>query len=134
MDPAAARERLTSSAVAHLATVTAGGRPHVVPCCFAVTGSRIYTAVDGKPKSGRTLRRIENLQANGRYALMVDRYADDWSKLWWVRVEGHGWIVEEDAEEYAAKGLLAERYPQYAEVGMPGPVLALEIESWTSWP
>ena len=32
--------------MARLGTVTAEGRPHVVPCCFALDGDVLYTVVD----------------------------------------------------------------------------------------
>jgi len=129
-----ARRRLGEASVGRLATVGAGGRPHVVPCCFVLRGDVVYTAVDAKPKSGRTLRRIENLEANAAFALIVDHYEDDWSRLWWVRVDGSGRIVSDDDEEAEAVRLLTGKYPQYRDVAILGPVLALDIRSWTSWP
>jgi len=129
-----ARRRLGEASVGRLATVTSDGHPHVVPCCFVLWGDVIYTAVDGKPKSGRTLRRIENLEANAAFALLVDHYDDNWSHLWWVRVDGSGRIVSDDGEGSEAVRLLAGKYPQYRDVAIPGPVLALDIGSWTSWP
>ena len=134
MDLDTARRRLGGAGVGRLATVTAQGRPHVVPCCFALTRNVAYSAVDGKPKSGRPLRRVANLEANRVFSLLVDHYADDWSSLWWVRVDGHGRIVGDESERTLAVGLLTDKYPQYLDVPVPGPVVALEIDSWTSWP
>ena len=129
-----ARRRFGEAGVGRLATVTAQGRPHVVPCCFTLRGDVVYSAVDGKPKSGRPLRRLANLEANGVFALLVDHYADDWSTLWWVRVDGHGRVVGDEAEHKEAVRLLTDKYPQYRDVPIPGPVVALDIDSWTSWP
>jgi hypothetical protein len=43
--------RLTGARVAHLATAGSDGRPHVVPCTFAVLdGATIVSPVDHKPK------------------------------------------------------------------------------------
>jgi PPOX class probable F420-dependent enzyme len=129
-----ARRRFGEAAVGQLATVTVQGRPHIVPCCFALVDGMIYSAVDGKPKSGRPLRRLANLAANGAFALLVDHYDDDWSRLWWVRVDGHGRIVDDGGERSEAIRLLTDKYAQYRAVPIPGPVVALEIEAWTSWP
>ncbi len=129
-----ARRRFGEAGVGRLATVTALGRPHVVPCCFTLQGDVVYSAVDGKPKSGRPLRRLANLEANGVFALLVDHYADDWSTLWWVRVDGRGRVVGDKAEHKEAVRLLTGKYPQYHDVPIPGPVFALDIDSWTSWP
>ena len=50
MEHAVRRDRLAAARVARLATVTPGGRPHLVPCCFALVGETAYSAVDAKPK------------------------------------------------------------------------------------
>ena len=51
MDEARSRARLSAARVGHLATVRPDGRPHVVACCFALQGDRLWTAVDAKPKA-----------------------------------------------------------------------------------
>jgi len=75
--------------VARLATVRPDGAPHLVPVVFAVEvaadGDRVHLAVDAKPKRTRNLQRLVNLRAEPRCALLVDHYADDWSRLWWGR-------------------------------------------------
>src|SRR5688572_4008154 len=95
MDEGEAIARLASARVARLATVRPDGTPHVVPLVFVfvnrVSGPVAYWAVDRKPKLGRTLQRIKNLEANPMAELLVDGYEEDWSRLWWVRaaVTGH---------------------------------------------
>ena len=128
------RRRAAVSPVAHLATVTAHGRPHIVPCCFVLAGDTVYSAVDAKPKSTLALKRLANLRAHPHASLLVDHYADDWSELWWVRVDGTGRILEAGSEREAAVGLLRDKYPQYVTVGVPGPVVAIDVDSWRSWP
>jgi amidase len=110
--------------VARLATVDREGRPHVVPICFVVDGTTLYTAVDEKPKRTRRLRRLDNIAANPRVEVLIDHYEDDWSKLWWVRLRGRARIVEDPR----AVDLLAAKYPQYRERPPGGPVIAIEIE------
>ncbi len=129
-----ATQRLRRAKVGRLATVTPDGRPHVVPCCFALAGEVIYSGIDGKPKSGRPLQRVENLRARPSFALIVDHYEEDWSELWWVRVDGLGRIVDNDRERGEAVLRLTEKYPQYGEVQIPGPIIALDIETVVSWP
>ena len=101
------RVRVADARVARLATVTSDGWPHLVPCCFALDGDVVYSAVDAKPKSTLALRRLANLQANPRAVLLVDAYAEDWSSLWWVRVDGLGRVIESGADRDAAVALLA---------------------------
>jgi hypothetical protein len=46
--------------------------------------------------------------------LLVEAYDDDWSRLWWVRINGKGAEASAaDAERFVP--LLADRYPQYAD-------------------
>ena len=127
------RERLAEARVARLGTVTAGGRPHLVPCCFALVGDTVYSAVDTKPKSSPALRRLANVRANGRATLLVDHYAEDWSALWWVRADGVARIVDEDDERDDALRSLAAKYPQYRRGPPPGPVLAIDVTGWRGW-
>ncbi len=128
--PAGAEERVAAARVGRLATVTADGRPHVVAVCFALAGGRIFTAVDAKPKSTRALRRLENVRATGRASLLVDHYEEDWSKLWWVRVDCRAEVL---SESVAAIDALAAKYEQYRAEPPAGPLIALTPEAWRTW-
>ena len=128
------RSRVAAAPVGRLATVTADGRPHLVPCCFALNGETAYSAVDHKPKSTRQLRRLTNLRANPNAALLVDHYVDDWSMLWWVRVDGIGRILEDGTELASSVALLVAKYSQYRREPPAGPVIAIDVTSWRAWP
>ncbi|WP_406044996.1 TIGR03668 family PPOX class F420-dependent oxidoreductase [Micromonospora sp. NBC_00898] len=127
------RHPVGSARVARLATVGADGRPHLVPVCFVLLGDVAYHAVDEKPKRHRRLRRLENIQATGHACLLIDEYDEDWSRLWWVRLDGHGCLVEDRAEEAAARAALADKYPQYVQQPPAGPVVALRVTHWSAW-
>jgi PPOX class probable F420-dependent enzyme len=134
VDPALARTRVAEAREARLGTVTAAGRPHLVPCCFVLLGDVAYTAVDAKPKSTLALRRLENIRANPAASLLVDHYEEDWSLLWWIRLDGLARVVASASEEERAKAALATKYPQYRDVAIPGATIALDITRWASWP
>ena len=125
---------MAEAAVGRLATVTADDKPHIVPCCFAVSGDVVYSAVDHKPKSTRQLRRITNLRGNPYAALLVDYYDEDWSSLWWVRADGTGRILDAGPDFDRAITLLVAKYDQYRQVAPAGPVIALDIVAWRGWP
>jgi PPOX class probable F420-dependent enzyme len=129
LPPAIAEERLALARIGRLATVTAAGRPHLVPVCFTLAGGRILTAVDAKPKATRELARLENVRATGRASLLVDHYEEDWSALWWVRVDGIAEVI--DSEK--AIDALAEKYEQYRTDRPAGPVIAIVPDRWRSW-
>ncbi|SIM83242.1 PPOX class probable F420-dependent enzyme, Rv0121 family [Micromonospora cremea] len=127
------RHRVRSARVARLATVAADGRPHLVPVCFVLLDDVVYHVVDEKPKRHRRLRRLENIQATGHACLLVDEYDEDWSRLWWVRLDGHGRLVQDRVEEAAARAALADKYPQYVQQSPAGPVIAVAVTGWSAW-
>jgi PPOX class probable F420-dependent enzyme len=129
LPPAIAEERFAQARVGRLATVTAQGRPHLVPVCFVLHEGRVYTAVDAKPKATTALKRLDNVRATGRASVLVDHYEEDWSLLWWVRVDGTAAIVESDR----ALDALAAKYEQYRAHRPGGPLIAIEPERWSSW-
>jgi PPOX class probable F420-dependent enzyme len=101
---------------------------------FALAGETVYSAVDAKPKRTRTLRRLANVAAEPRVAILADHYEEDWNALWWVRADGRGRILDADEPEGRdALELLAGRYAQYRAAAPAGPVLAVDVDRWTGW-
>lgn len=132
------RERafVAGQRVAHLATVSADGAPHVVPVCFVLAEGAIYFALDEKPKrvAPERLRRVRNIQTNPCVALLVDRYDEDWSKLGYVLISGRAELLDGGAEHAGAIALLREKYPQYRAMALEGrPVVRIVPERWVSW-
>ena len=131
-----AKRRFAAARVARLATVTPANDPHLVPICFAVDSDQatIYSAVDAKPKTTSDLKRLRNIAANPSVTLLVDHYDDDWTSVWWVRVDGNATLVDDGPER--AKGLqaLAAKYPQYADdPDLLGRVVVVRPTKWTFW-
>jgi len=128
-----ARRRFAQARVARLATVSAQGTPHVVPCTFAVDGEMIYSAVDAKPKSTTNLQRLANIAANPSVTVLTDHYDENWSALWWVRADGQASIIEDAGAMAGPITLLAARYPQYLASPPGGPVVAIRVSRWAGW-
>jgi coenzyme F420-0:L-glutamate ligase / coenzyme F420-1:gamma-L-glutamate ligase len=106
---------LTAARVAHLATADAEGAPHNIPLCFWFDGARFYFAIDQKPKSpeGLALKRMRNIAANPRVALVVDHYEEDWTQLAYVLVRGAARVVDDPQEYMLALRYLRDKYVQY---------------------
>ena len=100
-----------------------------MPVVFAHRAGAVWMPVDGKPKRHTRLRRLANIRANPRVALLIDHYSEDWQALWWVRVEGTARRVDHDADGERA---LRAKYAQYAEVPITALIL-LEIERTSAW-
>lgn len=137
MDRLEALARVRAAPVGRLATVTPEGRPHVVPFVFALverdSDVRAYWAVDRKPKRTTALARIRNLERTPAAEFVVDAYAEDWTKLWWVRCSGPSRVVTDEAERAEALEALRAKYPGYELEPPVGPVVAIDIETVTSW-
>ena len=118
--------------MARLATVTDTGAPHLVPVVFALVGDTVWTGVDGKPKRSRMLQRLANIAADPRVSLLVDHYEEDWSQLWWVRVDGTAHVVTERTAD--GEVALAAKYPQYRDVPLAGPFIQVAVDRWRFWP
>ncbi|MFT7602403.1 MAG: PPOX class probable F420-dependent enzyme [Acidimicrobiales bacterium] len=142
MDDSEPRARLRNARSATLGTLAPNGTPHLVPCCFVLASTErtssdsadvVYSAVDGKPKSTMALRRLDNIRAQPRASLLADWFAEDWSALWWVRVDGEARVITEGAERDTAIDLLVAKYSQYRAHRPEGAVVAIDVTQWRSW-
>lgn len=122
---------LASWPVARLATLAEDGRADLVPIVFAESGGALWSPIDGKAKRGAELERVRNLRRDSRVTLLLDHYDADWTKLWWLRVEGEAELVSGDsAEGRAAAEALRAKYPAYRSGVTPlfsGPPTLLRI-------
>ena len=128
------RELVDAAQVARLGTMRTDGRPHLVPVTFALHGStEIGTAVDHTPKRSARLQRLRNIEANAEVCLLVDHYEDNWSGLWWVRVDGIARVVRDEPERSALADALVCKYDAYADRPPAGPVIAIDVVTVSSW-
>ena len=122
--------------VGHLATADAGGRPHVIPFCFVCLDGLIYSVLDAKPKTAglRRLRRVRNILENPRVSVIVDHYEPDWSRLWYLLVQGTAELLEPCPEQAAAIAELRSKYVQYQAMDLEGnPVIRITPDRATGW-
>jgi PPOX class probable F420-dependent enzyme len=128
-------KRLDESRCGVLATLNQHRGVDSVPVVFVLDDRRVVIPVDTvKPKRSARLRRLDNLRDDPRCCLLVHRYVEDWSKLWWARVHALG---EEVALTDRLLGLFAARYRPYEEPGaVIGAVLLVptEVRGWTASP
>lgn len=94
-----------------MSTVAADGSAHSVPVVFVVVGDEIVTPIDHKPKSGKVMARIRNLERDPRVTLLVDRWDEDWTRLAWVMARGAARVDEVYPDDLLRP--LNARYPQY---------------------
>lgn len=90
--------------------------------------------MDEKPKSGRPLKRLRNIEENPQVALVFDRYDDDWTRLAWVLFQGRASLVTDADEKERAAAALRDKYRQYRSMSLERhPLIRVEPERTASW-
>ncbi|HEX9842323.1 MAG TPA: TIGR03668 family PPOX class F420-dependent oxidoreductase [bacterium] len=133
---AAALRFLQAARVGRLATVDARGVPAVVPICYQVEGTRLFTPIDAKPKRAdwRSLQRVRNLLARPDVAVVVDRWDEDWRRLGWVHLRGRAELVERGPLHAQGIALLRAKYAQYRAMALEQrPLIVVTLTAATHW-
>jgi PPOX class probable F420-dependent enzyme len=139
---AAERSFLAVARRAVLATIAPDGRPRLVPICFVLEPARpiLWTPLDEKPKTVddvMELARVRDIRADPRVTVLVDRWAEVWTQLAWLRCSGVASIVEPGvsvADREAAITALRAKHPQYASHDLETrPLVRIAIERADSW-
>jgi len=123
--PTTLREYIDAAPVCRIATVRAGGEPHIIPVCPVFDGERtVYVDLGPKSTTGRAL-------GNERRAtVLIDDYFDDWSKLRKVILRCDAEPVT-GAEQEAAWVRIRVKFPQYKAIDWtPRLTVALRIREW----
>jgi PPOX class probable F420-dependent enzyme len=120
---------ISKAKVARLATVDIKCTPYLVPVVFVVDNDNEYyfIPIDEKTKRSRpeNLKRVRNIQENPNVALLIDEYNEDWTKLYFVMIQGKATILggkkleqnEVPLLEQAHK-LLRSKYHQYQKISV----------------
>jgi len=116
-----------------LATINRTGIADLVPACFAIVGDWLAVPIDTvKPKGSTALGRIRNLERDPRATFLVEGWdADDWSRLWWVRL-GLRRAAPPDAISSELLDGLRSRYRQYRSAPFTE-VIGFAIERVGGW-
>jgi nitroimidazol reductase NimA-like FMN-containing flavoprotein (pyridoxamine 5'-phosphate oxidase superfamily) len=104
MEKLIARER-----VCRVATTGTSGVPHVVAVVHVLVDGKICFASESKAK------KVANLRANPHAAITVDVYAEEWSGLRGVMVQGSAALIDRGPRFRKLRRLLYEKYPQYPD-------------------
>lgn len=133
LSPEEAWELFATARLARLATLRPDGSPHLVPVVFALDQQEVVSAVDQKPKTSSRLARLANIERDPRVALLADHYSEDWSQLWWVRIDGVARVVHRGRSHRQALEALADRYQQYRQQPPQGAVLRVTPHRVSGW-
>ncbi|MGC2427548.1 MAG: TIGR03668 family PPOX class F420-dependent oxidoreductase [Nitrososphaeraceae archaeon] len=128
--------------VARLATVDSECKPHLIPVVFVFGNDCYYIPIDGKTKQSRPekLKRAKNIQQNSNVALLIDEYNEDWTKLYFIMIQGKASIIggkELEQNELLllekAHKLLSDKYLQYQKIGIGDFVIMIIPQKVITW-
>lgn len=135
----AVRAKLDEARVARFATLDAKRGPHIVPICFTYDGKFFYTAIDRKPKrvAAERLARLQNIRAVPQVAILIDKYNEDWTRLWYILIRGNARLIPTSAFKERASAIrrLRAKYLQYvgSMLADDAPIIRITPERITSW-
>jgi PPOX class probable F420-dependent enzyme len=103
----------------------------LVPVVYTVgADNAIYIPVDTvKAKGTARLQRLDNIAADPRCTLLVEHYDDDWTRLWWARVNGVG----REAGAAEVWPMVRGRFGQYSDEDSIAAGIALTPTDVTGW-
>jgi PPOX class probable F420-dependent enzyme len=104
---AAERGFVARQRIAHLATTSTDGRPHVVPISPVLDLDRVVFATE------RATQKVRNIVHSPAVAICFDEYSEVWSSLRQVIVHGNAYLIESGFEFRRDRDLLYDKYEQY---------------------
>jgi len=130
-----------------LVTIGPDGLPRPVPFCYVAQAEEpgslvLHSPIDEKPKrtdDSLGLARVRDIARRPDVVVLVDRWAEDWTQLAWVRLKGTAIVLPQGDTDTAdertdAVAALRAKYPQYATHALEErPIIRIEIDSWSGW-
>jgi len=135
---------INESKLARLATVDSECMPYLIPVVFVFdndSGS-FFLPIDEKTKRSRpeSLKRVKNIQQNPNVALLIDKYNEDWRKLFFIMIRGRASIIGGSRLEsndlslpQKAHKLLYHKYPQYQKIGIGEYIVMIIAQKIITW-
>jgi PPOX class probable F420-dependent enzyme len=117
--------------VGYLATISSGGKPHVVPVSPVLDGDGLVFA------SERDTRKVRNIERHPDVAICFDEYDEDWSRLQQVVAHGRARVIGPGSEFERGRSMLYVKYPQYEREApiteTSSVIVGVRVERVVSW-
>jgi PPOX class probable F420-dependent enzyme len=135
---------INTARVARLATVDLECKPYLVPVVFVYDNDRnfYFIPIDEKTKRSRpeNLKRVRNVKENPNVVLLIDEYNENWTKLYFIMIQGKASIIggkKLDKNEMSllkkAHKLLRNKYPQYQKIGVGEYAIMIMPQKVIAW-
>ncbi len=122
--------------VARLATVDHKLHPYVVPVVFVFHQKSFFIPLDEKTKTvnPRKLKRVKNIEKNPNVTLLIDKYQNDWKKLFFLMIHGKAKVIDGNSKVMdKIHKLLILKYPQYKKIGIGNSCIKIEPTKVSFW-
>jgi len=123
--------------VVRLATVDQKSHPYVVPVVFVFHENSFFIPLDEKVKTvnARKLKRVKNIEKNPNVTLLIDKYQNDWKKLFFLMIHGRATMIDGKNSKLMDKihKLLISKYPQYKKIGIGNSCITIHPTKVTFW-
>ncbi len=131
------RTLINRAKVARLATVDQKLYPYVVPVVFVFHENSFFIPLDEKTKTvnPRKLKRVKNIEKNPNVTLLIDKYQNDWKKLFFLMIHGKAKVIDGKNSKVMDKihKLLILKYPQYKKIGIGNSCIKIEPTKVRFW-
>jgi PPOX class probable F420-dependent enzyme len=130
------RTLISRAKVARLATVDQKLYPYVVPVVFVFHENSFFIPLDEKTKTvnPRKLKRVKNIEKNPNVTLLIDRYQNDWKKLFFLMIQGKAKVIDGNNKLMdKIHKLLVSKYPQYKKIGIGNSCIKIEPTKVRFW-
>ncbi len=122
--------------VARLATVDQKLHPYVVPAVFVFHENSFFIPLDEKKKTvnSKNLKRVKNIEKNPNVTLLIDKYQNDWKKLFFLMIHGKAKVIDGNSKLIdKIHKLLISKYPQYKKIGIGNSCIKIEPTKVRFW-
>ncbi len=123
--------------VARLATIDQKSHPYVVPVVFVFHENSFFIPLDEKVKTvnARKLKRVKNIEKNPNVTLLIDKYQNDWKKIFFLMIHGKATVIDGKNSKIMDKihKLLILKYPQYKKIGIGNSFITINPTKVTFW-
>ena len=131
------RTLISRAKVARLATVDQKLYPYVVPVVFVFHENSFFIPLDEKTKTvnPKNLKRVKNIEKNPNVTLLIDKYQNDWKKLFFLMIHGKAKVIDGKNSKVMDKihKLLVSKYPQYKKIGIGNSCIKIEPTKVRFW-
>jgi len=130
------RTLISRAKVARLATVDQKLYPYVVPVVFVFHENSFFIPLDEKKKTvnSRNLKRVKNIEKNPNVTLLIDKYQNDWKKLFFLMIHGKAKVIDGNNKLIdKIHKLLVSKYPQYKKIGIGNSCIKIEPTKVRFW-